>query len=158
MKRITLLIASCWLAAASTGCGALSSVVTDASKIDWVALLQQAHNLYDGLSGPILRECAALGDTDDALNAACTKIAEFDVAADASLALGDLAVATGEEVAGRVDEAKKRSEALKAAFEAFLGIKAKSAQAATARTREVPAARSTNPYRAKLAAGEVGKL
>jgi len=157
MKRITLLIASCWLAALS-GCGTLSSIAGDAGKVDWVAVLQSAHTVYDSIIGPITRDCGVLGEGDEVLNSVCTKIGEFDIAASQTLAFGDMAVAVGEDVSGQVAEAKKKVDALKAAYAAFLGVKAKSAQAATARTREVPSARSTNPYRAKLAAGEVSKL
>ena len=157
MKRITPLIASCWLAALS-GCGTLSSIAGDAGKVDWVGVLQAAHTVYDSIIGPITRDCGVLGEGDEVLNSVCTKIGEFDIAASQTLAFGDMAVAVGEDVSAQVTEAKKRVDALKAAYAAFLGVKAKSAQAATARTREVPAARSTNPYRAKFAAGEVGKL
>jgi hypothetical protein len=157
MKRITPLIASCWLAALS-GCGTLSSIAGDAGKVDWIAVLQSAHTVYDSIIGPITRDCGVLGESDEVLNSVCTKIGEFDIAASQTLAFGDMAVAVGEDVSAQVTEAKKRVDALKAAYAAFLGVKAKSAQAATARTREVPAARSTNPYRAKFAAGEAGKL
>ena len=148
MKRITLLIASCWLAVLS-GCGTLSSIAGDAGKVDWVGVLQAAHTVYDSIIGPITRDCGVLGEGDEVLNSVCTKIGEFDIAASQTLAFGDMAVAVGEDVSAQVTEAKKRVDALKAAYAAFLGVKAKSAQAATARTREVPSARSTNPYRAK---------
>ena len=148
MKRITILLIASWSLAVS-GCGTLTSIADDAGKVDWIAVLQSAHTVYDSIIGPITRDCSVLGDGDEVLNSVCTKIGEFDIAASQTLAFGDMAVAVGEDVSGQVTEAKKKVEALKAAYAAFLGVKARSASAATTRTREVPAARSTNPYRAK---------
>lgn len=121
------------------------ATLSDLASTDWHAVMDDAHNAYAAVAGPLFTLCSGLEDGHP-LDGPCAVLGVIDVAAQGLLVTADLAVETGEDVADRVHQAQAQVDKLTAAFEALQKQKSHvTPLAISAELRSKTAVR--NPYR-----------
>ena len=107
MKRINLLIASCWIAALS-GCG-----------VDYGAIVADAHDLQAQAKLVIDSQCDPAGQTG-----VCVKLHDASVVSTNLLQIADFALSTGTDLESTVKTAWSFAKSLSESVKTLLGIKA----------------------------------